>query len=145
MMSRSRRPTLSHALALLLLCSLGPWRAEAASFDGEWSVLQVCDSTSEGARGFTWRFGASVRNGIFVGQYRTEGQSPSMSLKGTINPDGSASLSARGISGDADHNLKFAPAQSPFSFEVRAKFDGASGAGQRVGGRACRFTFSRVR
>jgi hypothetical protein len=131
--------------SLALLCAVVPWRAQAASFDGEWSVLQVCDSTQEGARGFTWRYGASVKNGYFVGQYRNDGQSPSMSLKGTISPDGSASLRARGISGDADHNMKFAAAQSPISFEVRAKFDGTAGTGERLGGRVCKFTFNKGR
>ena len=35
--------------------------AEAAPFDGTWSVLQVCDSTQEGARGYTWRYDAAVK------------------------------------------------------------------------------------
>ena len=42
--------------------------SHAASFDGAWSVLQVCNSTQEGARGYTWRYDA---NGHLVGQYRS--------------------------------------------------------------------------
>jgi hypothetical protein len=130
---------------LALFCAVVPWQAHAESYDGEWSVLQVCDTTQEGARGFTWRYGATVKNGYFVGQYRNEGQSPSMSLKGTINADGSASLSARGISGDADHNMKFAPAQTPISFEVRARFTATAGTGERLGSRVCKFSFNKGR
>ena len=64
------------ALLWLATCA----SAHAASFDGTWSVLQVCETTSEGARGFTWRYDAAVKDGRFVGQYRTKGQSPSMTL-----------------------------------------------------------------
>ncbi|MBS0522556.1 MAG: hypothetical protein JSS04_02890 [Proteobacteria bacterium] len=133
------------ALLLALLCIGAPWRAMAQPFDGDWTVLQVCEVTHEGARGYTWRYAATVKDGYFAGQYRTEGQSPSMSLKGLIKADGTASLVARGISGDSDHNLKFAPAASPIAFEVAARFAGTSGTGERLGSRACKFTFSKVR
>lgn len=116
----------------------------ARRFDGEWSVLQVCDSTQEGARGYTWRYGATVRNGSFVGQYRTKGQSPPwMTLEGKIQPDGTANLIAQGISDSADYNIGFAQSQSPISFQVVAKFEATSGAGNRVGPRVCKFTFSK--
>jgi hypothetical protein len=123
-----------------------PWASSnAQSFDGEWSVLQVCDSTQEGARGFTWRYGATVKNGQFVGQYRNPGQSPSMTLEGRINTDGTASLAARGISGSADYNQKFATTATPIAFQVMAKFIGTTGTGDRVGTRTCKFTFTKGR
>ena len=126
------------------ICASLPWASSnAQSFDGEWSVLQVCDTTQEGARGFTWRYGATVKDGQFVGQYRNKGQSPSMTLEGQIKADGSASLSARGISGSADYNPKFAITASPIAFQVVAKFTGTTGAGERVGSRACKFTFAK--
>ena len=109
-------------LVLFLLCSLLSLQAYAESFDGTWSVLQTCESSPEGARGYKWTYPATVKDGYFDGQYRQEGQSPSMSLKGMIKPDGSASLIAHGISADSDHNIKFAPAQTPINFEVRASF-----------------------
>jgi hypothetical protein len=99
----------------------------------------------EGARGYTWRYGATVKDGHFVGQYRNKGQSPSMTLEGQIKADGTASLSARGISGSADYNQKFVPTASPIAFEVVAKFAGTTGTGERVGSRACKFTFTKGR
>jgi len=117
--------------------------AHAASFDGTWSVLQVCETTSDGARGYTWRYDADVKNGRFVGQYRNKGQVPSMTLEGQIQSDGTATLKASGISGDAEHNVKFAQAQTPISFQVSAKFEGSKGSGTRLGARACKFTFSK--
>jgi hypothetical protein len=108
-----------------------------------WSIVEVCETTSEGARGYTWRYDGDVKNGHFVGQYRTKGQSPSMTLEGQIQADGSATLQAQGISADSDHNIKFAPPQTPISYRVAAKFDGNKGSGSRLGGRVCKFTFSR--
>jgi hypothetical protein len=136
------RANLAALLAALLLL-VGIERAQAASFDGTWSVLEVCETTSEGARGYTWRYDATVTGGHLVGQYRTKGQSPSMTLEGQIQPDGSATLQAQGISADAEHNIKFAPAQTPISFQVAAKFDGNKGSGSRIAGRVCKFTFSK--
>jgi hypothetical protein len=127
--------------ALLLLFHVEA--AHAASFDGTWSVLQVCETTSDGARGYTWRYDADVKNGRFVGQYRTKRQVPSMTLEGQIQADGTTTLKASGISGDAEHNVKFAQAQTPILFQVSAKFEGSKGSGSRLGSRACKFTFSK--
>jgi hypothetical protein len=126
-----------------LLLLIGIERAHAETFDGTWSVMQICEKTSEGALGYTWRYDADVKNGRFVGQYRNKGQVPSMTLDGQIQADGSATLRAQGISADAEHNIKFAPAQTPISFQVVAKFDGNKGNGSRVAGRVCKFTFSK--
>ena len=132
-------------LVILFLCSLLPLQAYAEAFDGTWSVLEVCESSPEGARGYKWTYPATVKDGYFVGQYRQAGQSPSMSLKGIIKPDGSASLIAHGISDDSDHNIKFAPAQTPINFEVRANFTGRTGTGERLTGRVGKFTFTKAR
>lgn len=134
---------------ILLLVIIGAnlfWRsAYAQSLDGEWAVLQVCEPTQEGARGFTWRYGATLKNGHFIGQYRNPGESPSMTLEGQVKPDGTASLTARGISGSADFNQKFATTASPIAFQVTAKFSGQMGTGDRVGSRVCKFTFTKTR
>ncbi len=131
---------------LAVICASFPWGPlNAQSFEGEWSVLQVCETTQEGARGFTWRYGATVKNGHFLGQYRNAGQSPSMTLEGQIKADGTASLAARGISGSADFNQKFATTASPIAFQVVAKFSGTTGTGERVGSRACKFSFAKGR
>jgi hypothetical protein len=126
-----------------ILAFAGGSTAEAASFDGTWSVLEVCDSTQEGARGYTWRYDATVKDGHLLGHYRNPGQSPSLTLEGQINPDGTATLVAQGISAGSDHNIKFAPPQTPISFQVAAKFEAATGSGSRLGVRSCKFTFKK--
>lgn len=129
---------------LVAFCACLPWGSlRAQSFEGEWSVLQVCEATQEGARGYTWRYSARVKDGHLVGQFRDKGQSPSMTLEGRIKADGTASLSARGISGSAEFNQKFATTATPISFEVMARFTGTTGTGDRVGSRVCKFTFTR--
>lgn len=129
---------------LAAFCACLPWGSlRAQSFDGEWSVLQVCEATQEGARGYTWRYSARVKDGHLVGQFRDKGQSPSMTLEGRIKADGTASLSARGISGSAEFNQKFATTATPISFEVMARFTATTGTGDRVGSRVCKFTFTR--
>ena len=131
-------------VALGSILAVAGWSsAEAASFDGTWSVLQVCDSTQEGARGYTWRYDATVKDGHLIGRYRNKGQSPSLTLEGQIQPDGTAALVADGISADSDHNIKFAPPMSPISFRVAAKFEAAAGTGSRLGVRSCKFTFNK--
>ena len=141
-MPMNNRMAATASVAVLLLMA-GIERALAAAFDGTWSVLQVCETTTEGARGYTWRYDAGVKTGHLVGQYRNKGQVPSMTLEGQIQPDGTATLQAQGISGDAEHNVKFAQAQTPISFRVAAKFEGSKGSGTRLGSRACKFTFSK--
>ncbi len=131
------------SLPLLISVVLLGQPAHAGTYDGAWSVLQVCEPTTEGARGYTWRYDAIVKDGHFVGQYRTKGQSPSMTLEGNIRLDGAASLSAEGISAGSDYNLKFASPQSPISYRVAAKFDKSAGTGDRMDARRCKFTFSK--
>jgi hypothetical protein len=139
-MSMNRAPAFA---ALLILSAAWFSAAHAGSFDGTWSVLQACEATQEGARGYTWRYDATVTDGHLVGHYRNKGQSPSLTLEGQINPDGTATLAAEGISASSDYNIKFAPPQTPISFRVAAKFGATTGTGDRLGVRSCKFTFSK--
>jgi hypothetical protein len=114
--------------------------SHASLFDGAWSVLQVCDSTEDGARRYTWRYDATVKHGHLLGQYRLKGQRPSLTLEGKIEPDGSATLIAEGQSANSDYRSP--SPQGRISFRVAAKFEGTLGTG-RVGVRGCKFTFTK--
>jgi hypothetical protein len=116
--------------------------SHASSFDGAWSVLQVCDSPEEGGRRYTWRYDATVKHGHLVGQYRLEGQRPSLTLEGKVEADGSATLIAKGLSASSDNDVASSSPQGRISFRVTAKFEGTLGTG-RVGVRGCKFTFTK--
>jgi len=63
------------AVLAAVVCVSLPWASpNAQSFDGEGSVLQVCETTQEGACRYTWRYNAIVKDGHFVGQHRTKGR-----------------------------------------------------------------------
>lgn len=116
--------------------------SHASSFDGVWSVVQTCDPTEDGSRRYTWRYEATVKRGHLVGQYRLKGQRPSLTLEGKIDPDGSAALTAEGLSANPDYTIWSAASQGRISLRVSALFEAASGTG-RTGVRGCRFTFSK--
>jgi hypothetical protein len=86
-----------------------------------------------------------ARPGCLIVALRDQRFHTTKTLEGQIKADGTASLSARGLSGSAEYNQKFAPTASPIAFEVVAKFIGTTGTGERVGSRACKFTFTKGR
>jgi hypothetical protein len=69
-----------------------------------------------------------------VGRYRNSGQNLSMLLEGEIKSDGTATL---------DYTESFTPPLSAIVFRVAARFEAASGTGNRLGMRGCKFTFTR--
>lgn len=124
-------------LVLLVVAS-----SHASSFDGAWSVVQTCGSTEDESPRDTWRYDATVKHGHLVGQYRLRGQRPSLTLEGKIEPDGSATLTAEGLSASPDYNVWSAARQGRISFRITANFEGTLGAG-RAGVRGCHFTFNK--
>ena len=76
-----------------------------------------------------------------IGQYRLKGQRPSLTLTGKIEPDGSATLTAEGLSANPDYNV-WSAAQGRISLRVTANFDATLGSG-RAGVRGCRFAFNK--
>jgi hypothetical protein len=116
---------------------------DPGSFDGHWNVLVLCPNTPEGVIGYTLRFSADVKGGTLHGQQGTPGQSSSMSLDGTIEPDGTAKLTVKGKTGSGFYTTGNVPSGSPYGYDVTAKFQGARGSGERVGDRVCNYTFTR--
>ena len=61
--AETKRPRMRTVL-IAVLCACVPWGAlHAQSLEGQWTVLQVCEATQEGARGYTWRYSARVVDG----------------------------------------------------------------------------------
>jgi hypothetical protein len=130
-----------------LLAPLGPSGAPPPSsrFDGAWEVTIDCPATGEaaGVKGYTYRFPATVQDGLLVGLHLAEDAPGGLRLEGAIAPSGRAQLTARGRTGPAEYNLKRAAAGTSYGYGVSARFEGARGTGRRVEGRTCTFTFVR--
>ncbi len=127
-------------LCSILMLVLLATAARAASFDGEWSVTQACPDAQE-AKGYTIQYPATVKGTEIHGQFRKVGETPSMTLTGTINADGKATMTVTGLTGDPKYSLKNVKAGYPINFGVEGKFEGNKGTGTRTSGRPCTFTF----
>lgn len=115
----------------------------ANQFDGPWEVAVVCPPHTDGALAYTYQFKAMVKDSVLHGQYGAEGTPGSLTLRGRIEPDGSATIFAKGLIGDPKYAVDRAPKSSPYSYHVNASFAGAHGSGTRVEARACTLTFDR--
>lgn len=69
------------------------------------------------------------------------GQPGSLTLSGRIQPDGKASIDARGAVGDPRTAGNRLSQGSPYAYRVDALFDGTRGVGNRTELRPCSLTF----
>lgn len=119
--------------------------AQASRHDGIWALTLTCpDSTGpSGAKGYTYRFDVIISGGALVGRYGVAGQPGSLRLEGTVQPDGTAELSARGLTGHPDYAANRPREGTPYAYQVAARFGDGSGAGDRLGQRVCHLGFVR--
>ena len=141
-------------LLFLLLCLPGMAFAQSASpspqpgrsFDGTWSVTLVCPTHKDEhgtALAFMVHFTAQVKDGTIHGEYHTKETPPWLVLDGKINPDGSADLTATGLTGKPAYSLGNVPQGTPFTYHVKTHFEGSGGTGTRIDGRVENFTFDK--
>ena len=135
---KSLMPTSLTAICCVLV-TFNP--AFAAPFDGTWSVTQDCQAAPDGARPFKWSYDAIVKDGVLTGQYGTKGKPASLTLTGTIQPDGTSQLAARGLNGSSEHTVGFLKPGDSFYYTVQAQFTSTTGTGSRTSGRTCIFSF----
>jgi hypothetical protein len=111
-------------------------------FDGNWVTTILCPS-SAGAKGYTYHFLSQVTGGVLHGQYGTPGRTPSLTVEGRINPDGTARLNASGLTGDPDYAVGHVRQGSPVAYHIAARFEGSRGTGSRLETRSCNVSFVR--
>ena len=118
-----------------------PPRAPALTrFDGAWNVTVHCPAHGT-ASAYTRRLTAQVKDGALVAQLGDAGQPGSLILSGKIQPDGKASLDARGTVGDSRNAVKGAQGAA-YAYRVDAVFEDTRGAGHRNDdARPCSLTF----
>jgi hypothetical protein len=112
----------------------------AGTFDGDWNVTLTCPKDPASRSGYTYRFPVEIQQSMLHGEHGTPGAGGWLTLDGTIEPDGSATLIARGLANSPAH----ANGATPYSYEVSAQFDAASGSGSRTSIRKCEFVFSKT-
>ena len=123
------------ALARQRVVSLG-----VARFDGTWDVTVDCPVHTDGALGFTYRFLAQVKDGILHGQHGSS-DGFSVTFRGRIQPDGNASLEARGVTADPKFSAGGVAKGTPFGWRAPARFEGSRGTGTRTELRTCNLAF----
>ncbi len=144
-----KSPPLHPAAALVMgVLAAGPAIAQGSAqsgsrFDGTWSVILTCDAARDGAAGYTLRFSAVVKDGLLHGEYGVRGQAGSLSLDGPIQMDGSALLSARGLTGNPDYVIGRLTSATPYAYRLQSRFEGARGTGARLEVRRCDAVFSK--
>jgi uncharacterized caspase-like protein len=108
-------------------------------FDGPWRVSQTCLNPQDPAHPFTpHEFVIHVHGGRVHGSRGVVDQPGWLALDGLIEPDGSATLAARGAVGRGGPN-----AGAPYSNVLTARFTDNGGAGQWAAKGNCQFTFTR--
>ena len=113
-----------------------------AKFDGTWATTIDCEAATR-AEPYSLRLFVAVKDGVLSGNFGTEGQPGSLSLNGSIQPDGSAGIGARGITGDIKFNINQSARGTPYSYRVSARFDEARGSGERLDKRVCHLSFTK--
>ena len=110
-------------------------------FDGAWNVTVQCPAHGPAAA-YTRRLLAQVKDGALAAQLGDVGQPGSLTLSGKIQPDGKASLDARGMVGDPRNTANRLSQGTAFAYRVDAVFEDTRGAGNRTDDvRPCSLTF----
>jgi hypothetical protein len=113
-----------------------------AAFDGTWAVAIDCPAHGRAA-GYMLKFFGHVKDGVLLAQHGVEGRPNSLTLSGKIQPDGSASIVARGFSGDPRHTINNQASGSPYGYRAAARFEGSQGTGSKTEIRPCNLTFAK--
>jgi class 3 adenylate cyclase len=116
--------------------------ASGARFDGAWSVTVACEPMGPGALGYQFDFVAQVKDNFVRGERRAEGSPGWLRLEGPIQPDGSATLDAHGLTDDPKYSNGVAHG-TPYAYHVAARFDSSRGTGRRLETRTCNLSFAK--
>jgi class 3 adenylate cyclase len=116
--------------------------ASGARYDGAWSVTVAC-APAEGGSAYKLEFFAQVKDNFLRGEHGVEGKPGWLRLEGAIQPDGNATLDARGVTGDPKYNIKGVAQGIAYTYHVAAHFDSDRGTGRRLELRACDLRFAK--
>ncbi len=121
--------------------------AQAGHFDGTWTTTMACDASTR-MPAYQWKFPSTIANGSFHGQHGEEGGPGYLIIDGTINPDGSAKLHAKGTVQSGKAGLVTQLKGNKYDYYIEARFTDMTGTGKRdegagILGRPCSFDFAK--
>ena len=119
--------------------------SSASRFDGNWTEIIDCPSNTEesGARGYHFQFPATIKDGVLAASVGVEDTPGALRIDGPIRSDGSAELRARGRTGNPEYAVKQPSSGTPYSYRIKAQFEGDKGSGTRIEARVCNFVFAK--
>lgn len=135
---------LGATLAAVATVGAGTPALASGPFDGIWSVTLTCPTAPDGATGYSFYFAARVKDGVLHGERGTRGQSGWLALDGQLQPDGTAILFAKGLTGPTNYNVGRVPPLTQYEYHVNAHFDAVQGTGTRTEIRPCAFYFRKA-
>ena len=102
------------------------------------------NNTEESAtKGYRYEFAATVTNGVLRSRHLDDDSPGLLSIEGRIAPDGSATLRARGRTGNPEYAARQPGSGTPYSYRIAARFEPTVGSGERIETRVCHFAFRR--
>ena len=111
-------------------------------FDGRWDVTVSC-ANSGNVKGYVRSLSATVTDGAFHAEDQSTGKPNWLLIDGKIAPDGKATLTAKGLSGDAAYSVGGVKAGSPYAYTIDAQFERIRGKGKRNELRPCTLSFAK--
>ena len=140
---RVQAATLGWTDGVSVQASSPPAQNRTQLFDGAWIVTMVCPQAADGAQGYTRSLVAQVKDGVLRAQSGERDRPNWLLLAGNIEPDGAAWIDANGLTGPSASVVGRPAPGTPFTFAASARFEGAQGAGSRIGGRECNLAFAK--
>jgi hypothetical protein len=110
----------------------------AGTFDGDWNVTLTCPKVAGGVSGYRYQFPAEIQENVLHGEHGVRDAAGWLTLDGKLEPDGSATLVAQGLTSSAP----YAPGQA-YTYDVSAQFDATTGSGSRATTRKCDVVFAK--
>jgi len=113
-------------------------------FDGTWGVTLTCADFKDakgGAKGYKYRFLVYVKDGVLSGEHGREHEPTWLRYDGRIEPDGTAIITAKGLTGDPQNAVGQVNRGTPYSYRLKAEFNESSGRGTRLDLRPCDAVF----
>jgi uncharacterized caspase-like protein len=111
-------------------------------FDGSWDVTVSC-ANSGSVKGYVRSLSATVTDGAFHAEDKSSGKPNWLLIDGDIAPDGKATFTAKGLTGDAAYSVGGIKSGSAYSYTIDAKFERSRGTGKRNELRPCTLTFAK--